>query len=158
MAGRSPVRRRGNSFELKLSEEERVAVRDLCQQLRDLLVEQSPASDPSLARLFPPAYPDDLLQNLEYERTAGNDLLAQRLAAIDTVASTIDAKRLSEDQLLAWLAATNDLRLVIGTRLEVTEETTEANYAGDELAERTYASYLYLTWLVDRFVSALRIA
>jgi hypothetical protein len=155
MAGRGPVKRKGKSYEVKLSDEERVALRDLCKQLRELLLQESPSSDPGVARLFPPAYPDDLLQNLDYERTAGNDLLAQRLAAIDIVAGSIDAKRLTEEQLLAWLSATNDLRLVMGTRLEITEETTEEDFAGDEAAEQTYGLYSYLTWLVAEFVEAL---
>jgi hypothetical protein len=155
MAARGPVKRKGKSFEVKLGAEERVALRDLCKQLRELLLQESPSSDPGVARLFPPAYPDDLLQNLDYERTAGNDLLAQRLAAIDIVAGSIDAKRLTEEQLLAWLSATNDLRLVMGTRLEITEETTEEDFAGDEAAEQTYGLYSYLTWLVAEFVEAL---
>jgi hypothetical protein len=155
MAGRGPVKRKGNLFEVKLGDEERAALRDLCQQLRQLLVKESPSSDPGVARLFPPAYPDDLLQNLDYERTAGNDLLAQRLAAIDTVADSIDAKRLTEEQLLAWLSAANDLRLVLGTRLGITEETTDTDFAEDEAAEQTYRLYNYLTWLVDAFVAAL---
>ncbi|MDP9330043.1 MAG: DUF2017 domain-containing protein [Actinomycetota bacterium] len=155
MAGRGPVRRRGKAYEVKLGDEERAALRDLCQQLRELLVKESPSSDPGVARLFPPAYPDDLLQNLDYERTAGNDLLAQRLAAIDIVSGSIDAKRLTEEQLLAWLSATNDLRLVMGTRLGVTEESTEADFAEDEAAEQAYGLYSYLTWLVAEFVEAL---
>jgi hypothetical protein len=155
MAGRGPVRRKGKSYEVKLSDEQRAALRDLCQQLRELLVKESPSSDPGVARLFPPAYPDDLLQNLDYERTAGSDLLAQRLDAIDIVAGSIDAKRLTEEQLLAWLSATNDLRLVMGTRLGVTEESTEADFAEDEAAEQAYGLYSYLTWLVAEFVEAL---
>jgi hypothetical protein len=155
MAGRGPVKRKGNTYEVKLGNEERTALRDLCRQLRQLLVKESPSSDPGVARLFPPAYPDDLLQNLDYERTAGNDLLAHRLAAIDTVAGSIGAKRLTEEQLLAWLSATNDLRLVLGTRLGITEETTEADFAADETAEQTYGLYSFLTWLVDAFVVAL---
>src|SRR5438093_11814395 len=129
MAARGPVKRKGDTYEVKLGDEERAALRDLCQQLRELLVKESPSSDPGVARLFQPAYPDDLLQNLDYERTAGNDLMAQRLAALDIVSGSIDAKRLTEEQLLAWLSATNDLRLVLGTRLGVTEEATEAELA-----------------------------
>ena len=37
--------------------------------------------------------------------------------------ASIDADRLTEDQLLSWLGVLNDLRLVLGTRLEITEET-----------------------------------
>ena len=155
MAARGPVKRKGDTYEVKLGDEERAALRDLCQQLRELLVKESPSSDPGVARLFPPAYPDDLLQNLDYERTAGNDLLAQRLAAIDIVSGSIDAKHLTEEQLLAWLSATNDLRLVLGTRLGVTEETTAADFAEDETAEQTFGLYNYLTWLVDAFVRAV---
>ncbi len=97
-------------------------------QLRDLLEHEDPSSDPAMARLFPPAYADDPIRNLEYERFAGDDLTAGRLAALDRMEATIDADRLTEDDVLAWLSVCNDLRLVLGTRLDITEETTERDF------------------------------
>jgi len=55
----------------------------------------------------------------------------------------------------AWLSLCNALRLVLGTRLDITEETTEAALqAGDERSS-AFALYGYLTWLVDAIVRAL---
>jgi hypothetical protein len=108
-----------------------------------------------MARLYPPAYEDDPIRNLEFERMAGDDLTSQRLSSINAMEGSIDADLLNEEQLLSWLGVLNDLRLVLGTRLEITEETTEEDFAaGDPLAS-TFALYGYLTWLVDAIVRAL---
>jgi hypothetical protein len=63
--------------------------------------------------------------------------------------------RWSEDELLAWLAALNDVRLVLGVRLAVTEEATVADFAGDPEAERAYDLYRYLSYLEEQVVDAL---
>ena len=108
-----------------------------------------------MARLYPPAYLDDPIRNLEYERLAGDDLTSQRLASIGAMESSIDADRLTEEQLLSWLGVVNDLRLVLGTRLEITEETTEDAFEPDDPRASAFALYAYLTWLVDAMVRAL---
>src|SRR5512134_2998464 len=104
-------------------------------QLRVLLTSENPSSDPAVARLFPPALPDDdVLGNLEYEQQHGDELLLGRLEAIDTLERTATATEVSEDELLAWLGSLNSIRLVVGTRLGVTEESTDRDFAGDEEA------------------------
>lgn len=145
-------RTRRGDFELHLDARERDVLRELPEQLRDLLRHEDPSSDPAMARLYPPAYPDDPIQNLEYERMAGDDLTRERLRAIDRMSATVDAERLSEDDVLAWLSVLNDLRLVLGTRLEVAEETTAADFPPDDPRASAYALYGYLTWLVDTIV------
>ncbi|HJR97504.1 MAG TPA: DUF2017 family protein [Actinomycetota bacterium] len=154
---KGPVRRVGpGSFELRLSEQERDAVRTFSGQLRVLLTSEDPSSDPAVARLFPPALPeDDVLGNLEYEQHHGDELLAGRLAALDTVERTLELDRLSEDELLAWLGSLNSIRLVIGTRLGVTEESTEGDFAGDERNAEMFELYGYLTWLQGWVIEAL---
>jgi len=156
VARRGPVRRtRRGDFELHLEAGERDVLRGLPEQLRDLLRHEDPSSDPAVARLYPPAYPDDPIQNLEYERLASDDLTRQRLMAIDRMSATADAERLSEEDLLAWLSVLNDLRLVLGTRLEITEETTEDDFQSDDPRAPAYTLYGYLTWLVDGIVRTL---
>jgi uncharacterized protein DUF2017 len=150
-----PVRRRHDGFEIRLSADERELVKRMAGELRVLLENEDPSSDGGVARLFPPAYPDDLLQNLDYERTAAAGLLGGRLDAIKLLERTMDARTLTEEELLAWLRIANDLRLVLGTRLDVTEETTEAEFAGEEERLDSYSMYLWLTWLVDGIVHEL---
>ena len=154
----APLEREGDGFALRLSDGERDLVRGLCGQLRELLREADPVGDPTVARLFPPAYPDDPLRNLDFERTAGGGLLAGRLAAVDVVETTVDAERLSETEALAWLGSVNSLRLVLGTRLGLTEETTETDYPEGHAEREAYGMYLYLTWLEAGIVEALSVA
>lgn len=156
MARGGPIRRtRRGDFELRLEPGERAVLRGLPAQLRDLIENEDPTSDPAMARLYPPAYLDDPIRNLEYERFAGDDLTSQRLSSIDAMEGSIDADRLTEEQLLSWLGVLNDLRLVLGTRLEITEETTEDDFAPNDPRTSTFALYAYLTWLVDAIVRAL---
>jgi hypothetical protein len=151
-----PVKRtRRGDFELRLSPDERTVLRGLPDQLRNLIENEDPTSDPAMARLYPPAYEDDPIRNLEFERMAGDDLTSQRLSSINAMEGSIDADLLSEEQLLSWLGVLNDLRLVLGTRLEITEETTEEDFAAGDPRASTFALYGYLTWLVDAIVRAL---
>jgi len=143
-------------FAVRLSERERDAVRTFTAQLRVLLTSENPSSDPAVARLFPPALPDDdVLGNLEYEQQHGDELLLGKLEALDTVDRTLDERELTEDELMAWLGSLNSIRLVVGTRLGVTEETTEKDFAGDEQGGEMFALYGYLTWLEGWVIQAL---
>lgn len=151
----APLVRDGDGFALRLSTGERDLLRGLCGQLRELLRDADPSGDPAIARLFPAAYPDDPLRNLDFERDAGSGLVADRLAAVDVVETTVDAEHLSEEEVMAWLGSVNALRLVLGTRLAITEETTEADYPEDTPDRDTYGMYLYLTWLEAGIVEGL---
>ncbi|MDP9452267.1 MAG: DUF2017 domain-containing protein [Actinomycetota bacterium] len=155
---RGPVRRtRKGDFELRLSERERQLLASLAAQLRGALeadTDAGGAKDPTLRRLFPTAYPDDERRDLEYRSMVHDDLLARRRAALDTVEQTLEATRLDEDELLAWMGAVNDLRLVLGTRLDVSEETELVADPADPDAP-VLAVYGYLGFLLESMVSAL---
>ena len=45
-----------------------------------------------------------------------------RALALDTLSKTADATELSEEQLDAWVRALNDIRLWLGTLLDITED------------------------------------
>jgi len=145
------IRRTRGGFELKLPRAEREVRRSLPGQLRELIESR----DPSTARLFPPAYQDDPEHQAEYQEMVGDDLLQKRLQAIEIVDQTVQAKRLDEEQLLAWLGALNDLRLVLGTRLGIEVETDGEDIADDDLRAPMLGLYHYLGWLVSQAVDAL---
>jgi hypothetical protein len=150
-------RTRRGDFTLKIPPSERRILRELPEQLRELLVHGDP-DDPALRRLFPPATLDDREMNAEFERLMRDDLLAERLGSLDTMERTLEAERVTEDELVAWLSAINDLRLVLGVRLAVTEETTAADFAelpDDDPQVQAYAAYSYLTFLEDHVIGAL---
>ena len=146
-------RTRSGEVQLRLSDEERRLLRTLPSQLEQLL-EEDP-EDPSLRRLTPPAYVDQPELEAEYRRFMSDDLRERLLAALATMAETVDADRLSEDQAQRWLAALNSLRLVIGTRLDVSEEMAGADIDPEDPDALLLAVYGYLSWLQDELVDAL---
>jgi len=144
-------RTRRGDFQLKLPQVERDVLRSLPAQLRQLLG----TDDPALERLFPPAYRDDPLAQADYEEMVHGELISKKLTSIDVMEQTIDTERLTEEQLLGWLGAINDLRLVLGTRLEVTEEVYEEEMPDDDARAPMYAVFAYLGWLEGQVVEAL---
>jgi hypothetical protein len=146
-------RTRKGDYQLRLPIEERDLLRSLPGQLRDLLG----TDDPSLHRLFPPAYSDDAEHEHEdeYRRLMGDDLEEHHRQALSVMEETIDADRLDEDQLTGWLAALNQLRLVLGTRLDVSEDMYEHEMDPADPQAPAFALYSYLGWLQEQAVAAL---
>jgi hypothetical protein len=132
---------------LRLSPEERALLDGLARELRSLL--DGEPGDPSLRRLFPPAY-DDQEDERAYRELAGDELLEGRREALDLLAATAKRDRLSPEEADSWLRALNDLRLVLGTRLDVQEGTLL-----DEPQTPELAVYAYLSWLQEQLVAAV---
>jgi hypothetical protein len=149
------VRRADGDFDVEVPADQRDVIRDLPQQLRRLLDDGDPETDAALRRLYPTADLDDPDHAAEFDRLVRDDLTAQRAAAIAAMERTIDADRLSEGDLAGWLAVLNDLRLVLGTRLEVTEETTTEDFDAGDARAPAYALYAYLSYLEEQIVEAL---
>ena len=137
-------------FRLQLPVEEREVLRGLPRQLRDLLQ----TGDPSLERLFPPAY-DNAADDDEYVELVRSDLLEGKLEALGIVEQTVDAEHLDETQLHAWLGALESLRLVLGTRLDVSEATYAEDLDPHDPSAPALALYGYLSWLQEQAVEAL---
>lgn len=146
---------RGGRVNVRLRANEREAIRGLAAEYRELLRNESQASDSAVARLFPPAYREDPLRNFDYERAAHDGLMAERLAAIDLVERDADATALTPEQAHTWLGVLNDLRLVLGTRLEITEESSEEDFEADPVSANTFGLYRWLTHLVGVLIEAL---
>lgn len=99
-----------------------------------------PPTDPALARLFPEAYAgpdadeqDEELRSLsaEFRRFTENDLRSRKrddaltVVRTDSLTAADDGGavlKLTADDCQHWLGALNDLRLTIGTRLDVSDE------------------------------------
>jgi Domain of unknown function (DUF2017) len=137
---------------LRLPRDERALLRSLPGQLRRLLAEAP--EDPSLERLFPPAY-DDTESETEYRQLMGDELLEGRRRALRVIEDTLDEDRLTTEQAESWLTGLNDLRLVLGTRLDVTDETLLERIRPDDPDAFEVSLYAYLSWLQEQLVEAL---
>ncbi len=152
MRGRPVKRTRSGNYEVRLSTDERALLRGIGPRMRDVLTDDA---DPVSERLFPVAYPDDDDRQTEYRLLAHGELLDSHLAALAVLEKTVDAERLDEETLSAWMRALNEVRLVLGVRLEITEEGHERATGDDDSDAQAFAIYDYLTWLQGEIIEAL---
>lgn len=138
------------SYRVHLRPEERTLLALLPQQIDPLL----DTDDPTVRRVFPPAYEDDAQADGEYRGLVRSSLLDGRRAALRALGSTAHADHLSDDELESWLGALETLRLVLGTQLDVTEEGAAAFDPEAPDAPAT-ALYHWLSWLQESVVHAL---
>lgn len=144
-------RRNGDgSFSITIPQAERQLLEQLLPQVRELIQDH----DQLAWRLFPNPYPKHEKAADQYAEMIGDDLEDKHLAALSTVEETLDAKRLDEDQMAAWMSAVNDVRLVIGTRLKV-EEETEIDDFEDDTEQSLFLTYSYLGLMLERIVMAI---
>ena len=155
VAGRRVKRSRRGTFDLRIPDAEREVLRTLPGQVRALITEGDALEDPAMRRLYPAAYLDDPEAAAEFDGFVRDDLTSQRIASIETMARTIDARRVDEEELAAWLAAINDLRLILGVRLHVSEESEPEDFEGEPERQASYALYSYLSYLEEEIVQAL---
>jgi len=89
---------------------------------------EAPA-DPVLARLLPDAYQDDPEAASEFRKYTESSLREAKKyfaqALLETLPSEGGRVKLTADQARDWLRALNDVRLMFGVRLEVTEDFEE---------------------------------
>ncbi|XVV35428.1 DUF2017 domain-containing protein [Streptomyces sp. CA-100214] len=141
-----------------------------------------PPSDPVLRRLFPDAYGDpegtpqareaeeQRASSAEFRRYTENDLRAGKretalavIRALDAVSSRSAGKdaavlKLSPEESRHWLGALNDLRLAIGSRLEIADEDdTDLLYRlpDEDPRKPMVMAYLWLGGLQESLVATL---
>ena len=154
MFPRRRIERRGRGeIRVRLAREERALLHSVVADLRGRL-DHDP-DDAALRRLFPPAYGDDPEADREYRRLVHADLVDGRLRALRLVEETLGRTRLSEEEAEAWLGALNDVRLVLGTLLDVSEETYALDLDPADPRSHDLAVFAYLSWLQEQLVEAL---
>jgi hypothetical protein len=146
------IDKRQGKFLLTMEPQERELIRQLLDELRELLA-LSP-DDPRVRRLYPSAYVEDVELENEYRSLTRDELHSGRLASIDAVEATVDAELLDLDQLTAWMQAVNSLRLVLGTMLDINDDDDELSFNPEDPNARTVALYGYLGGLLDEIVDA----
>jgi hypothetical protein len=144
-------RTRGGEIRLTLPPEEQALLRDLAASTRELLRERD---DPAVRRLFPSAY-DDPEREREYRELTHSQLADGRQRALELVAGTVDRDVLSAEEADAWLRGLNDVRLVLGTRLDVTEDLAWEALPENDPRLPGLALYSYVSWLQEQLVEAV---
>jgi hypothetical protein len=134
--------------DIRLEPELRELIASLARQLGELIDDPEAQDSPGLARLFPPASVDDPMEALGFEQLMGEALRAGKRESAAVVLATATNDHLDPEQTLAWMRCLNDVRLVLGTRLEIEEDTDIEELFRDPMTEQAAIMYTALTELV----------
>jgi hypothetical protein len=124
--------------------------------------------DPILLRLLPDGYNDDPEAAEEFRRLTDAELRATKVTALQRVRDDVTAAEakeggkkvqvgLDEAAAEAWLHGVNDVRLALGTHLDIRDEgdaEQRANATTDDM-RASYAIYDWLTWMQESIVRFL---
>jgi hypothetical protein len=158
-------RRTERGVEGTFGDGERLMLADLARELLSLLADDGAGSpDPVIARFFPDAYADDRDAADDFRSLTEEDLRDAKRAAALTFIESLDGAAgslvLDDETGEVWLLTLNDLRLAIGTRIGIEEDTYERLRDGalGELTDEqltAFEVYDLLTWLQESLVHAL---
>jgi hypothetical protein len=155
-----PFRRKGDDVAARLDPAEAGILGLLLDQLEQVLeaAEDGVAGDPVLQRLLPDGHRGDPELAADYRELTESALRSGKADDLATVRATLPPEggdvRLDPEQAAAWLRCTNDLRLALGTRLEITEDTEPPDEITDEDGQQL-AVYYWLTSVQGSLVDAL---
>ena len=148
---------RDGSTDFRIADEERSLIETLLDQYRELLM--STAAEGSvhetLRRLYPTAHPNDAEADAAYHELVRDELLERRLEKLEVIEATLQHQVLSASEALAWVTVLNDIRLVLGTSLDVSEDDDFDSLDLDDPNNQPYAVYRYLSALQEEFVRVL---
>ena len=116
-------------------------------------------ADPVLARLLPDAYQDDPEAASEFRKYTESSLREAKKYFAQALLETLPPKggrvKLTADQARDWLRALNDVRLMFGVRLEVTEDY-EQQFASLDPQDPRVAAFQVYGWLGEVQESLVR--
>lgn len=146
----------GDGVRLVLDDMETHVIRQLTSELRALLDDgRIDRGDPVYERLFPSAYEDEK-DETAYRDLIGDDLVRFKLQALDVVANALGDRTsdvtIRGEALDIWLACLTDLRLAIGTRLDVDEERMGAELDPSDPDAQSLAVLHWLGFLQEGMV------
>ena len=181
---RSVVRLPDGAILLRMTPNERAILRALVDDLRAIVGDETPTpglweaddpapaagpdaaadeeggpdgtpADPVLARLYPDVRPDDPAWSAGFRDLVRGDLDDARRQHIATVVGSLDARTIDDSDAEAWLHVLNDLRLVLGTRLGVTDDGDDASFDPEDPDAAAKVVYAYTGFLEGQFVDVL---
>lgn len=156
MAGFELVENEGLRMELEGFEAD--ILRGLVEEMRVVLQTQD-RKDPVTARLFPPAY--DAAEDAEaFRELIGDELKNSKLAALKTLGDRIGPRgpvhtSLPRDEVDDWLRVLTDMRLAIGTRIDVTEEKMDEDLDPEDPDGPALSILHWLAWIQESMLHAL---
>ncbi len=160
-------RRTGDQFIARFSPEEVSVLRQVATEVIALLTEGFDRDDPVVERLFPDIYPDDPETTNDLRKYTDGDLKTGKIDQAGAILAALPSSGggdvlLDLESAEAWLRGLTDVRLAIGTRLDVRDDTV----LEDELDEAVFhdptsarvgqlSLYAYVGLLLESLLDAM---
>jgi len=120
-AYRAPIRPTlDGHYEVLLDPQVRAVLRAAAEQVGDLVTSETELT----RRVYPPAYVsiDQTQAENDYQKLVHGALERRHQGCLSTLAATATSVTLDREELGQWLSAVETIRLVLGTRLDVSED------------------------------------
>ena len=154
----NPFRAKGTLVVARIDPAEAGILGLLLDQLEQLLDADEVADDPVLQRLFPDGHRGDAEIAADYRDMTEESLRGGKAGDLATVRATLPLGggevRLDREQAGAWLRTTNDVRLALGVRLDISEDTEPPDDPAEDEGQQL-AVYYWLTAVQGSLVDAL---
>lgn len=159
--------RDGDHYLAQFAADEASVLRRVAAEVVALLTDGFDRADPVVDRLFPDAYPQLPEAAAEYRRYTEGDLKTAKIDQAGAILATLPTAgggevRLDAESAEAWLRALNDVRLALGVRLEVKDDTSldgelDEAVLRDPTSARVYqlSVYAYLGYLQESLLAAM---
>lgn len=150
MAAREIRKVSPNEFELDLHPQ----IRQLLMDLRDMTISHIEEGSPVTKRIYPTAYQNSPEMEMDFKKLTRDALTDHHRQNLAVFQSTLSKSKLDEVEALAWMGALNDMRLILGTALDIQEDQNvpsedDPNYEG-------YVVYDLLTYLQGVLIEELQ--
>jgi hypothetical protein len=160
-------RRKGDHCKAKFSAEETQVLRQVATEVVALLTDGFDREDPVVERLFPDVYPEDVAATADFREFTDGELKTAKIDQAGAMLAVLPASgsaevSLDDESAEAWLRALNDVRLALGTRLELDDDTDlelelDRAVLADPMSTRAgqLSLYAYLGYLQESLLTAL---
>ena len=163
----SLFRRHGDTCVARFAADEVAVLRQVSTEVIGLLTEGFDRDDPVVERLFPDGYRDDAEQAAEFRRYTEGDLKTAKIDQAGAILASLPDDgpgevHLDVETAEAWLRGINDVRLAMGTRLDVSADTDLGDELDDAVLHDPASSrvfqlsvYAYLGYLQESLLNSL---
>lgn len=153
------VERAEGGLRVQFEPHEAGILRELTREMRMLLEADLPQTDDVLQRLFPRAHDDDH-DEAAYRELVGGELINVKLEALRIVEERLGAegpldRTVPVGEIHEWLRLINDMRLAIGTRLEVDEAKMSKEFDPRDPEGPALSVLHWLGWLQEAILKEI---
>ena len=163
----SMFRRHGQHCVATFAVDEVRVLRKVAAEVVGLLTDGFDRDDPVVERLFPDIYPEDAENSAEFRLYTEGELKTSKIDQAGAILAALPDDgpgevRLDHEAAEAWLRAINDVRLAMGTRLDISGDTDLGDELDDAVLHDPASSrvfqlsvYAYLGYLQESLLNVL---